>query len=119
MAMKGAVVRNAFLAFAVTLAALVQPLHSVAASAPVPTEAATATPALQTVSAAHRHDDCDPAPEPAAALCAVACASAIAVLSSPIALLRPERLAEPTARQPSLRRGRHHPPDPRPPRPAA
>ena len=70
-AIKGAVVRSAILAFAVTLAALVQPLHGLGALVPAPTEAAAVARALPTVSAAHRHDDCDPAPKPAAALCAV------------------------------------------------
>lgn len=118
--MKDAVVRNALLAAAVALAALVQPLHSLDALRAVPTEAAAvAVRALPAVAAAHTHDDCDTAPKPVAAVCALACAAAIAVLTPPVALLRPERIAEPASRQPPLRRGRHHSPDPRPPRSVA
>lgn len=118
-AMKRAVVRNALVAAAVALAALLQPLHSLDALRAAPTEAAVAVRALPAVAAAHTHDDCDTAPKPVAAVCALACAAAIAVLTPPVALIRPERLAEPASRQPPLRRGRHHSPDPRPPRPVA
>ncbi|MFZ1414346.1 MAG: hypothetical protein WAS73_07180 [Defluviicoccus sp.] len=120
-ALKGAIVRNAILAAAVALAALVQPLHSLAPLRPAPpTEAAVAVRAMPAVSAAQAHDDCSTAPKPAAAVCALACAAAIAVVTSPIIdLWRAERLAEPASRQPPLRRGRHHPPDPRPPRSVA
>lgn len=115
-AVTGAVIRGAILAVAVLLAALVHPLHGLAALAAVSGEAAAVSAAPAAGSPSHAHEDCGTAAEAAAAACAHFCASAVAVLSPPIALSPAESLAAPASRQPLLRRGRHHPLDPRPPR---